>query len=93
MLRRLWKVKVFDGEPHEDTPIIEHTIVAMNEMDAHRRAGGDLAERPEFLHYVTWAPLDDPGGNIYRIDNTREGPYGDPIEPTVALPEDDEWNF
>lgn len=92
-LRRLWSVKVFDGEPLDETPVITHTVVAMNEIDAQRKAGRHIAERPTFLHYVTWAPLDDPGGAIYRIENTTDGPFGEPITPSVALPEDDEWNF
>lgn len=94
ILRRLWKVQLFDGPAEDGTPIIEETIVAMSEMEVHRLTGSrELAHRPESLHYVTWPHLDDPGGPIYRIDNTTDGPYGEPIQPSIPLPESDEWNF
>lgn len=93
ILRRLWRVKVFDGPPLDDTPVIEKTVVAMNQIEANRMAGGELATRPEFLSYVTWPALDNPGGPVYRINNPTDGPYGDPIEPSVPIPENEGWDF
>ena len=94
MLRRLWRVECFDGPAEEDTPTIEETVVAFNELDVHRLIGKrELVVQPEVVHYVTWPPLDNPGSDVYRIDNPTDGPYGKPIKPSIPLPVEEAWDF
>jgi hypothetical protein len=96
-LRRLWEIEVYDGDPHEDpdtpTPTHKETIIAWNAVDAIRSAGGPVAVQPKALFFVTWPVPGDPEENIYRINNTGEGPVGDPIVPSVRRddPTTDDW--
>jgi hypothetical protein len=93
VLRRLWSVEVFQGPSSDNTPVKTETCIAMNESDVHRTVPGEFRSRPEPLFYVTWPPLDNPGGPVYRIDNTTDGPIGDPISPSVSSPDFEGWNF
>jgi len=94
ILRRLWEVEVYDGD--KDDPLCEtrtETVVAFNHVEAIRLVPGDIAELPNPICHVTWPRMGDPDGDIYRIDNTSDGPVGDPVKPTIALPEVDPWDF
>lgn len=94
ILRRLWEVELFDGDPEDplcDTKI--ETVVAFNHVDALRQAGGHAVEQPKFISYVTWPRIDEAEKLIYRIDNTTDGPYGDPVECTVEIAGQDPWDF
>lgn len=85
-LRRLWRVEVYDGDPEGDgvTTHIE-TVIAFNAVAANRKAGGPIAKEPVALHYVTWP--EEENGPVFRVNSTKEGPVGDPIEPTIACSE------
>jgi hypothetical protein len=90
-LRRLWRVHVYQGDHNaEDAKTVESTVVAWNQTDATRAAGGEIAELPEPLHFVTHPDADD---NVYRIDDPNVGPIGDPITPSIvrADPSEEEW--
>lgn len=82
-LQRLWEVEVFDGDP-EDPDVTTHkeTVIAWNHVDATRKAGKHVATPPVELHFVTWPDTDE---NIFRINNTSEGPVGDPVNPSMAV--------
>ena len=89
-LRRLWKIEVYEGDPNDpDVTVRTETIVAWNQVDAIRHAGGKLAVQPEALYFVTWP---DNNNQIYRINDTS-GPIGEPIEPSIGIKiiEDENW--
>ena len=94
-LRRLWEIEVYDGDPNEHpdipTPTHTETLVAWNAVDANRGAGGPVAAPPKALFFVTWPPK--PGDPIYRINNTGEGPVGEPIVPSISRndPAEEDW--
>lgn len=93
-LRRLWEIEVFDGDREDpECPTKVETVIAWNAVDAIRRTGDRAAAQPKALHFVTWAEDGDSAQRIFRINNTEEGPVGDPIEPSIALPEltDEDW--
>jgi len=91
-MRRLWEVEVFDGDREDpDCPIKKETVIAWNEVDAIRRTGDRAASRPKALHFVTWPNPGEDASKIFRINNTEEGPVGEPVEPTVALPQEEDW--
>ncbi len=77
ILRRLWKVQVFTGDPDDPgVEISEETVIAFNAVEAVRRVGRPVALPPEPVCYVTWddAPL--------RIENTA-GPTDEVVTPSI----------
>lgn len=94
-LRRIWKVKVYVGDPDADDPETKiETVIAWNQVDANRKIPGQLAELPTLIGYVTWPRKGEEV--VYIISNTTEGPIVEtPITPTVGgvNDEEDAWNF
>lgn len=101
-LRKLWRVKVFESNPHTKSgrvkkklpKIREETVIAWNIVDANRKVAGDLVEQPEMIGFVTWPRQGE--DHVYLIENTTEGPIEDEeIKPTVGgVGEDeDDWDF
>jgi hypothetical protein len=70
-LRRLFVVKVYDGNPK---------VIAWNQCDAIRRCGGKVAELPEAECFVTW---DDKPLKIFN----KAGPTDELADPTVESDE------
>lgn len=95
MLRRLWCVLVYDGDPDDpDTEIREETVIAWNAIDANRKVAGQLAERPEDLGWVTW-PRTEEDLHVYLINNPTDGPLPDkPVNPSVGgIADEEDWDF
>lgn len=100
-LRRLWKVLVFEADPHTKTgkekknlpKVREETVVAWNQTDATRMCRF-VVEPPTPIGYVTWPR---PGEDwVYFISDSTEGPdESEKIKPTVgSVGEDEEdWDF
>lgn len=90
-LRRLWELKVYDGDPDAKKPKTKkETVVALNAVDATRRAGNRrLAVLPREIAYVTWP--DNPGDSIYEIYDPSEGPTNKKVKPSIPL-EDGGWD-
>jgi len=96
-LRRLWEVDVYDGDPEDpDVEIRTETLIAWNAVDAIRHSNGSVVSQPRAVCFVSWPEGSNP--NIYRVDNTGDGPVGDAIVPSVrrhavsgAEGEDEEW--
>lgn len=85
-LRRLWEVKVYDGNPDaKKTKTRKETVVAWNAVDAIRMCGGVAAEPPKAVCFVTW-PKGDETGPIFRIESTA-GPSDEEITPTIPMKE------
>jgi hypothetical protein len=54
-LRRLWEVKVYEGDPDAKNPKIHRgTVIAFNSVEALRLCGGKAAEPPREVCFVTW---------------------------------------
>jgi len=86
-LRRLWLVKVYEGD--KDDPkckIREERIIAWNSTEAIRQVPGDIAELPESLGFVTW---DKPA---MMIHSTKEGATDVKADSTISNEEED-WDF
>lgn len=82
-LRRLWLVKVFDGDKEDpDCPVREEKVIAWNQVDAIRRVPGDIAKQPEQISYVTWD--EEP-----QLIATTAGPEGVLADPTIEVKEED----
>ena len=94
MLRRLWEVKVYKGKPDAKRPKVKkETVIAWNAVDANRKIGGQLAEEPKAIGYVTW-PRSEEQKHVFLIDNPTEGPEDAPVIPTVGgVSDEEDWNF
>jgi hypothetical protein len=80
-LRRLFVVKVYDGNPDVKKPKIrKEKVIAWNQCDAIRRCGGKVAELPEAECFVTW---DDKPLKIFN----KAGPTDELADPTVESDE------
>lgn len=100
-LRKLFRVRVFESDPHTKTgkvkknlpAIREETVIAWNVVDANRKVAGHLVDQPEAIGYVTWPRKGEE--HVYMIDNTTEGPLEEePVNPSVGGVEDEEsWDF
>jgi hypothetical protein len=91
-LRRLWEIEVYEGNetPDEDTPTRTETVIAWNAVDAIRRSGSRAFAQPRSLGFVSW-PVD--GDDIFIVATPKIGPIGDPVETTIATPEEESWDF
>lgn len=90
-LRRLWEVDVYEGDPDdEDVALRTETLIAFNQVEAVRRAGGPVASLPRQICFVSWGEKE--GDPIYRVDSPKEGPAGDPIEPSISRVEEEYWS-
>jgi hypothetical protein len=90
LLRRLWEVTVYTGNPDVKKPKTKkETVLAWNMVDAVRRTGGQVAKQPVSLGYVTWPETED--GPIYFIESTA-GPSSKKVKPTIE-PAPGEWDF
>ena len=90
-LRRLWEVRVYEGDPDARIPKTKYTtVVAFNAVEAIRLCGGRAASEPVALDYVTWP--EHPGDPVLRIQDTS-GPTDQVVEPIVPLSaeEDEDW--
>ena len=90
-LPRLWEVEIYESNPdgESEIPTRKETLVAWNAVDAIRRAGNRVAKQPKALHFITHPEYE--GGPIYRINSPQDGPIGDPIVPSIAVVEPDDW--
>jgi hypothetical protein len=69
-LRRLFVVKVYDGNPDVKKPKIrKEKVIAWNQCDAIRRCGGKVAELPEAECFVTW---DDKPLKIFDLKHLND---------------------
>lgn len=85
-LRRLWLVKIYDGDKEDpECPIREETVVAWNASGATRRAGGSVSELPVSLGFITWDP------NPLFIESTK-GPTNKLAFPSIGEVGDG-WDF
>lgn len=93
-LRRLWKVKVYKGNPENKKPKFEYeTIVAWNQTDAIRGLGDRaVAARPEEISYVTWPGEGQEATDIYEISDTA-GPSNKKAKPSIPLRGEGAWDF
>lgn len=93
-LRQLFEMEVYEDveKKNDENPVTyTETVVAWNAVDAIRRSGGKAATYPEHKGFVTWPEAD---GKVYIINSPLEGPSGDPINPTIPIPtEEDTWDF
>ena len=84
-LRALWELVIYTGNPDAKRPKTKkETVIAINAVDAIRRAGKPVAKPPEFIDYVTWPEIE--GGPIYIIKDTS-GPTDIEVKPTVKYQE------
>ena len=89
-LRRLWLVKVFDGDHTDpDCPIVEHKVIAWNAVDANNQFTEELVCEPEALGFVTWPRVGDSKEEIFLIENTR-GPTDVKAVPSVDIRDEDD---
>jgi hypothetical protein len=101
VLRRIWKVTVYEEEPNskktgkakKNVKTREETVIAWNQVDANRKAPGKLAVPAEPIGFVTWPR--DGESHVYMIDNPTDGPIEDePVQPSVGGVDDEEdWDF
>jgi hypothetical protein len=82
-LKRLWKVTLYDGDPDDpDTPTVEETVIAWNQVDAINKClGRKAAKMPEMICHV-YANANNPS-IFYRIDGTS-GPSEEIVNPSIA---------
>lgn len=96
-LRRLFEVEVYVETDECDRndpacPTRKETVVAWNAVDAIRRTGGKAVSQPVPKSWVTWPEYE--GGPIFEIADPNEGPNrAAAVDPTVPIPEQEEWNF
>ena len=84
-LRRLWDMRVYDGDPDDPkTKTKKETVVAMNEVDANRRTPGSIAEPPVELTFVTWPEPGEDDTEIFEIHDTS-GPTNKKVKPTIPI--------
>lgn len=83
LLRRLWEVEVYDGDPDDPgvTTTVE-TAVAWNAVDA-TRMGGNVAKPPVAICWVSW-PVNDEDPRIYKVYDTS-GPTDELVTPTLGI--------
>ena len=93
-LRRLYLVKVFDGDPNDpDTPIREEQVIAWNAVDANNQFSEDLVCEPEDLGYVTWPREGHDKDDIFFIDNPKDGATDRRPFPTVEIRDEQEEDW
>lgn len=77
MLRRLWEVEIYEGDPDAEEPETrDETIIAWNAVDAVRSCGGRAVKEPTALGFVTW---DD----VPLLIESTKGPTKKTAEPTI----------
>jgi hypothetical protein len=87
-LRRVWEVEVYEGDPEDpDVTTRTETVIAWNQVEAIRRAGGKVATLPVSKGFVTWPQGQEK--RLFRIENTA-GPTDEVVEPTLSIGADDE---
>ena len=89
-LKRLYEIEIYEGDRNDpEATTRTETIIAWNHVDAIRRVRNPVSQ-PVALHFVT---NPDSTGKIYRIDNTTDGPVGEPLNPSIApiAVEDEDW--
>lgn len=86
-LRRVWKVKVYTGNPDVKKPKTGvETVVAWNAVDAIRRMGAKkVAEQPTSMGYITWP--EKKGDPVFFIKSTK-GPTDEKVNGELVKEED-----
>lgn len=87
-LRRVWEVEIYEGDPEDpDVTTRTDTVIAWNQVEAIRRAGGRVVKQPVSKGFVTWP--DGREKRVFKIEDTA-GPTDEEIAPSISTGADDE---